>query len=180
MRRSDELRPAWACSACSGRSLPWRAVRLTFPSLYPVYGRACPSQGLPWSESAMTTRPNHPLPRQDFHLRACPRLMATHRKSLLRAPARSTERCAGELKYIRRSNESLRSACPRKHWSIGRPNRSAISPRPAVSLPRLSNGPTRPPSTASGLERSPREKSPGAARCIPWERASLCIASDPR
>ena len=33
MRRSDELRPAWACSACSGRSLPSRAVRLTFPSL---------------------------------------------------------------------------------------------------------------------------------------------------
>ncbi len=43
MRQSDELRPAsafakatadrWACSACSGRSLPSRAVRLTFPSL---------------------------------------------------------------------------------------------------------------------------------------------------
>ena len=32
MRQSDELRPAWACSACSGRSLPSRAVRLTFPS----------------------------------------------------------------------------------------------------------------------------------------------------
>ena len=33
MRRSDELHPAWASSAYSGRSLPWRAVRLTFPSL---------------------------------------------------------------------------------------------------------------------------------------------------
>lgn len=33
MRQSGELRPAWACSACSGRSLPLRAVRLTFPSL---------------------------------------------------------------------------------------------------------------------------------------------------
>ena len=33
MRRSDELRPAWASSVYSGRSLPWRAVRLTFPAL---------------------------------------------------------------------------------------------------------------------------------------------------
>ena len=33
MRQSDELRPAWASSAYSGRSLPLRAVRLTFPSL---------------------------------------------------------------------------------------------------------------------------------------------------
>jgi hypothetical protein len=149
MRRSDELRPAWAYSAYSGRSLPWRAVRLTFPSLLwhtvhaccdtstpladqvllmahhsvmraftvlirvrllqdnpprglhrrkqfrggsllvmlrpacwlarlarprqcfrhrqarPFYGRACPSQGLPSPGSAITTRPNHPLPRQD-------------------------------------------------------------------------------------------------------------------
>jgi len=39
MRRSAELRPAWTCSACSGRSLPWRAIRLTFPSLlgHPVH-----------------------------------------------------------------------------------------------------------------------------------------------
>jgi len=33
IRQSDELRPAWASSAYSGRSLPLRAVRLTFPSL---------------------------------------------------------------------------------------------------------------------------------------------------
>ena len=33
MRRSDELRAAWASSAYFGRSLPVRAVRLTFPSL---------------------------------------------------------------------------------------------------------------------------------------------------
>jgi hypothetical protein len=83
MRRSDELRPAWACSACSGRSLPLRAVRLTFPSLAAVYGRACPSQGLPSPESAITTRPNHPLPRQDLHLRACPSLKAAHRNLVL-------------------------------------------------------------------------------------------------
>jgi hypothetical protein len=33
MRQSDELRPTWACLACSGWTSPWRAVRLTFPSL---------------------------------------------------------------------------------------------------------------------------------------------------
>jgi hypothetical protein len=33
IRQSDELRPAWASSAYSGRSLPFRAARLTFPSL---------------------------------------------------------------------------------------------------------------------------------------------------
>jgi hypothetical protein len=82
MRRSGGLRSAWACSACSVRSLPLRAVRLTFPSLSAVYGRACSSQGLPSPESAITTRPNHPLPRQDFHLRACPRLKAAHRNLL--------------------------------------------------------------------------------------------------
>jgi hypothetical protein len=164
MRQSDELRPVWACSACSGRSLLSRAVRLTFPSLLchtvhtcrdlypvggpssfdgsslgpaslhhsyhgsagpkhpshwfqsgkhfrggshfvllrparwlerqtslrrrvaptdpPVYGRACPGRGLPRPESAITTRPNHPLPRQDFHLRACQRLKAAHRNLL--------------------------------------------------------------------------------------------------
>ena len=83
MRRSDELRPAWASSAYSVRSLPWRAVRLTFPSLAVVYGRACPSRGLPQPESAITTRPNHPLPRQDLHLQVCQRLKAAHRKLVL-------------------------------------------------------------------------------------------------
>jgi len=41
MRQSDELRPAWACSACSGRSLPSRAVRLTFPSFLRHTLHAC-------------------------------------------------------------------------------------------------------------------------------------------
>ena len=41
MRQSDELRPAWACSACSGRSLPSRAVRLTFPSFLCHTVHAC-------------------------------------------------------------------------------------------------------------------------------------------
>ena len=162
IRQSDELRPAWASSAYSGRSLPVRAVRLTFPSLLghtvhtcnylypvgwlssfdgsslshaslhpsypgsavprnpphwlqrrkqfrggsllvmlrpacwlerltspcrqlapptrpPVYGRACPGRGLPQPGSAMTTRPNHPLPRQVLHLQVYPRSKAAHR-----------------------------------------------------------------------------------------------------
>ena len=65
MRRSDELRPAWACS--SG---------------------ACPSRGLPQPGSAITPRPNHPLPRQDLHLRACPRLKAAPKNLLFRRAAR--------------------------------------------------------------------------------------------
>ena|ERR1039457_4617051 len=55
MRQSDELRPAWACSACSGRSLPSRALRFTFHSLAVAYGRVYPSRGLPQPES-----PDHP------------------------------------------------------------------------------------------------------------------------
>jgi len=113
MRHSDQLRPAWAGSACSGRSLPLRAVRLTFPSLLchtfgscmprplprrltspcrqlapptrpPVYGRACPGRGLPHPESAITTRPNHPLPRQDLHLQVRQSPKAAHRHLLFR------------------------------------------------------------------------------------------------
>ena len=82
IRQSDELRPAWASSAYSGRSLPLRAVRLTFPSLSVVYSRACPSRGLPHPGSAMTTRRSHPLPRQDLHLQACQRPKAAHRNLL--------------------------------------------------------------------------------------------------
>ena len=81
IHQSDELRPAWASSAYSGRSLPWRAVRLTFPS---------------WlGQSAIATRPNHPLPRQDFHLQVCSSPKAAHRKLVLGAPA-CNRRCAGE------------------------------------------------------------------------------------
>ena len=79
LRRSDELRPAWASSAYSGRSLPLRAVRLTFPALSAVHGRACPSRGLPQPESAITTRLNHLLPRRDSHPLACQGSKAAHR-----------------------------------------------------------------------------------------------------
>jgi len=62
------LRPAgWLGRLASPR------LRLVPPTGPPVYGRACPSQGLPGPGSAITTRPNHPLPRQDFHLQACQR-----------------------------------------------------------------------------------------------------------
>jgi hypothetical protein len=83
IRQSDELRPAWTSSAYFDRSLPLRAVRLNFPSLYAVCGRACLSRGLPQPRSAMTTRPNHPLPRQDLHLQACQRPKAAHSRNLV-------------------------------------------------------------------------------------------------
>ena len=86
IRRSDELRPAWASSAYSGRSLPLRAVRLTFPSLAVVYSRACPGRGLPQPGSAISTRPNHPLPRQVPHLQVCQRLKAANKKLLFSRP----------------------------------------------------------------------------------------------
>ena len=46
----------------------------------PVYGRACPKRGLPLPESAITIRLNHLLPKRDFHLLACQRSKAAHRK----------------------------------------------------------------------------------------------------
>ena len=47
IRQSDELRPAWASSAYSGRSLPLRAVRLTFPSLLCHTMGSCMPRPLP-------------------------------------------------------------------------------------------------------------------------------------
>ena len=85
IRQSDELRPAWLYRPTLAGLCPCRAVRLTFPSLAVVCGRACPSRGLPQPESAITTRPNHPLPRQDLHLQVCQRLKAAQRNLLLRA-----------------------------------------------------------------------------------------------
>src|SRR5438477_12674672 len=43
---------------------PRRRCTLTGP---PVYGRACSNRSLPQPESAITTRPNHLLPRRDSH-----------------------------------------------------------------------------------------------------------------
>ena len=53
IRQSDELRPAWLYRPTLAGLCPCRAVRLTFPSLAVVYGRACPSRGLPRPESAL-------------------------------------------------------------------------------------------------------------------------------
>ena len=52
------------------------------PTGPPVYCRACPGQGLPCPGSAMATRPNHPLPRQDLHLQACQRPKAALRSAM--------------------------------------------------------------------------------------------------
>jgi hypothetical protein len=35
------------------------------------FSRACPSRDFPQPKSAVTTRPNYPLPRQDLRLQAC-------------------------------------------------------------------------------------------------------------
>jgi len=86
IRQSDELRPAWLYRPTLAGLCPCRAVRLTFPSLAVVCGRACPSRGLPQPESAIATRPNHPLPRQDLHLQVCQRLKAAHRNCFLARP----------------------------------------------------------------------------------------------
>src|SRR5437899_8376998 len=48
----------------------------SFPTGQPVYSRACSNEGLPSSKSAMTSRLNHLLPRQDLHLLACQRTKA--------------------------------------------------------------------------------------------------------
>jgi len=61
----------------AGPSLPVLAP----PTGPPVYGRACPNRGLPRPGSAMATRPNHPLPRQDLHLQACQRPKAALRRA---------------------------------------------------------------------------------------------------
>src|SRR5712691_6821327 len=47
-----------------------------FATGQPVYSRACSNEGLPSSKSAMTSRLNHLLPRQDLHLLACQRTKA--------------------------------------------------------------------------------------------------------
>jgi hypothetical protein len=86
IRQSGELLPAWACSAYSGRSLPSRAARLSFPSLAVVYGRVCPGRGLPQPRSAITTRPNHPLPRRILHLQLCQSPRAAHKNLLWGRP----------------------------------------------------------------------------------------------
>ena len=69
------LRPA----RLLGRLTSPRRPLLQSPTGPPVYGRACPSRGLPQPESAITTRPNHLLPRRDSHPLACQGSKAAHR-----------------------------------------------------------------------------------------------------
>jgi len=68
------LRPAGWLERLTG---PCR--QLMPPTRPPVYGRPCSSSGLLQPKSAITTRPNHTLPRQDLHLQACQRSKAAHR-----------------------------------------------------------------------------------------------------
>ena len=162
MRRSDELRPAWASSAYSGRSLPLGAVRLTFPSLAVVYGRACPSRGLPQPESAITTRPNHPLPRQGLHLRARQRLRAAHKNSVFRAPA-----------------------CTWRYASAGELVLALIHCTP--NLPYLAEGSTSSHCRASGGVRQPQgrwravaaqhAKRAGSGRVTAWRAISTVVGA---
>ena len=60
---------------------------LTPPDLIRALGEfdldPCPSRALPQPESAITTGPNHPLPRQDLHLQASQRMKAAPRNLLL-------------------------------------------------------------------------------------------------
>jgi hypothetical protein len=69
------LRPArWL-----GRLTSPRRTLFQSPTGPPVYSRACPSRGLPLPESAITTRPNHLLPRRDSHPLTYQRSKAAHR-----------------------------------------------------------------------------------------------------
>jgi hypothetical protein len=77
--------------------------QLAPPTRPPVYGRACPGRDLPQPGSAMTTRPNHPLPRQDLHLQACQRPKAAHRKLLFWRAVGLTPRGSGRIAFRTRS-----------------------------------------------------------------------------
>ena len=61
----------------------------SFSTGQPVYSRACSNEGLPSSESAMTSRLNHLLPRQDLHLLACQRTKAALSPHFLNCSRRS-------------------------------------------------------------------------------------------
>ena len=91
------------------------------PTDPPVYGRACPGRGLPQPESAITTRPNHPLPRQDFHLRACQRLKAAHRNLLFQGERRvAAPGTSGQQTILEASIEAAiaKEALKREaHWT---------------------------------------------------------------
>ena len=77
-RQSSRHVAACMLVRAAGPSLPVLAP----PTGPPVYGRACPNRGLPRPGSAMATRPNHPLPRQDLHLQACQRPKAALRSAM--------------------------------------------------------------------------------------------------
>ena len=55
---------------------PTSPRRCFAPTGAPVYYRACPARSLLQAKSVITTRPNHLLPRRDFHPLACQRTKA--------------------------------------------------------------------------------------------------------
>ena len=77
--RPAPVRRAWSHERSPNGKYEW----LTPPDLTRALGELdldpCPSRALPQPESAITTGPNHPLPRQDLHLQACQRPKAAHR-----------------------------------------------------------------------------------------------------
>ena len=77
------LRPA----RLLGRLTSPRRPLLQSPTGPPVYGRACPSRGLPPPESAITTRLNRLLPRRDSHPLACQGSKAAHRTMTVQSSA---------------------------------------------------------------------------------------------
>ena len=105
------LRPArWLGLLTSPRRRP------ASPTGQPVYGRACPGPGLPEPRSAMTTRPNHLLPRQDFHLLACQRTKAALRSavSIATRAARSAKIEVGTPVAGRPPHRSRRAVFPHR------------------------------------------------------------------
>lgn len=69
-----------------------RTVDQSLPAACATNSSARARQSLPQSGSppkpgsAVTARPNHPLPRQDLHLQACQRPKVAHKKSLFARP----------------------------------------------------------------------------------------------
>ena len=75
-RRQFSLNVAACTLARAADQSPPASLTPTGP---PVYSRACPGPSLLEPRSAITTRPNHLLPRRDFHPLAYQRSKAAHR-----------------------------------------------------------------------------------------------------
>src|ERR1017187_5610712 len=124
------LRPArWLGRLASPRWTPFQN-----PTGSPVYGRACSSRGLPPPKSAITTRPNHLLPRRDSHPLACQRPKAAHR---IMAGQNHTERKdQGQSSMILSGHDPVASGCvfastavPKRRSGAAAPDASRVQRR---------------------------------------------------